>query len=229
MTSPNRVTRIAAPLRQQVADGLRDAIQAGEYAPGTRLVEGPLCVRFDVSRTVVREALRQLEAEGLVQVEANRGPVVVTLTEHDVASLYQVRGSLEGLAGALFATEATAGECAELRRRLGGLEEILPAGTLGDRLQAKDDFYDALLEGTHNEVLRHMVESIHGRTRLFRGFSLQAPGRIAESLAELRTITAAAAIARDAAAAKAACEQHIVRSGELAMQEFTRRSKAERA
>jgi DNA-binding GntR family transcriptional regulator len=101
------VRREAAPLRSQVVDLLRRAIVGAEFAPGERLTERVLCERFAVSRTVVREALRQLESEGLVTTVPQRGPVVAVLSAADAASLYEVRALLEALAGRAFAERAT--------------------------------------------------------------------------------------------------------------------------
>lgn len=229
MTEGTRIKRVAAPLRHQVAEGLRDDIHEGHFLPGQRLVEGQLCDRYGVSRTVVREALRQLETEGLIQVEPNRGPVVAVLTEQDVEDLYRVRSSLEGLAGELFAEFAMPDECEALVREFGHLEKVLDDGSLKDQVKAKDRFYDSLLAGTHNAVLQTMVESIHGRTRLFRSYSLQSPGRSKESIIELRKVTDAAAVERDPAAARAACQNHITRAGELALETIRQRDAAEAA
>src|SRR5690606_33651296 len=93
-----RIRRHDASLSGQIVDSLRRAIIAGELAPGARLVERDLCDRFAVSRGSVREALRQLAAEGLVRHELHRGPTVEVIDELDVADLYRVRGCLEGLA-----------------------------------------------------------------------------------------------------------------------------------
>lgn len=224
MTEGIRIKRVAAPLRHQVAEALRDDIHEGHFIPGQRLVESQLCDRYGVSRTVVREALRQLESEGLIQVEPNRGPVVVILTEQDVEDLYRVRGSLEGLAGEQFAEVATVEECEALIREHRRLEAALKDGSLKDQVKAKDEFYDSLLAGAHNAVLASMVESIHSRTRLFRSLSLQAPGRPQESVVELQEITTAAAVNRDPNAARAACQQHITRAGELALETIRRQN-----
>src|SRR5690606_29398756 len=94
---------------------LRRAIIAGELAPGSRLVERDLCDRFAVSRGPVREALRQLSAEGLIRHEPHRGPTVETISELDVCDLYRVRGCIEGLAGETFALRATDEDVARLR------------------------------------------------------------------------------------------------------------------
>ncbi|WP_313815568.1 GntR family transcriptional regulator [Citricoccus sp.] len=227
MTEATRIKRVAAPLRHQVAEGLRDDIHEGHFTPGQRLVENQLCERYGVSRTVVREALRQLESEGLIQVEPNRGPVVVVLTEQDVEDLYRVRSSLEGLAGELFAEAATSGECEALINAHRHLETTLRTGALKEQVKAKDEFYESLLTGTHNAVLQSMVESIHGRTRLFRSLSLQAPGRPQESIIELQEVTDAAAVQRNPAAARAACQVHITRAGELALETLRQKDATE--
>ena len=95
--------REAAPLRVKAVNALRSKIVAGEYGPRVRLTEKNLEEDLGVSRTVVREALRQLESEQLISIEPNIGPSVRELTFDDVVNLYQVRGVLEGAAGGLAA------------------------------------------------------------------------------------------------------------------------------
>ncbi len=211
-----RVHREAAPLRTQVVGLLRDAIVGAEYAPGERLIERALCERFDVSRTVVREALRQLESEGLVDMVAHRGPVVATLTAVDAASLYEVREVLEALAGRSFAERATAAQKATLKRRMKAFEAALDRGGLPAILAAKDAFYDALLDGAGNEVVRATLLGVHARTSMLRGMTLQAPGRSVHTRQELREITEAAT-SGDPVAAWAACERHVRSAAAVAM------------
>jgi GntR family transcriptional regulator, trigonelline degradation regulator len=86
-----------AALRDQVVGNLRDAIINGQFAPGARLVERQMCELLGVSRTLVREALRQLEAEGWVRILPYRGPVVASMTPEEVRDLYEVRSALEGI------------------------------------------------------------------------------------------------------------------------------------
>src|SRR5690606_4359359 len=96
-----RVASVAAPVRRQVAKVLREAITSGRFAPGQRLIEKDLCELLGVSRPSVREALRELESEGLIEIIPNRGPLVKRLTAADAASVYQVRAALEALAARL--------------------------------------------------------------------------------------------------------------------------------
>jgi DNA-binding GntR family transcriptional regulator len=162
-----------------------------------------------VSRTVVREALRQLESEGLVTTVPQRGPVVAVLSAADAASLYEVRAVLEALAGRAFAERATPPQRDALRAALAAVEALLDGGgPLVDVLAAKDRFYDALLDGAHNEVARAALRGVHARTSLLRGLTLRAAGRPAQTRRELRAI-ADAAVSGDGSAAWHACEDHV--------------------
>jgi DNA-binding GntR family transcriptional regulator len=206
-----QVIRSAAPLRMQVVQLLRDAIVTGEFEPGQRLVEAPLCERFGVSRTVIREAIRQLESEGLVTSVANHGPVVTQLGLDDIEALYEVRAALEGLAGARFATRAAPGQTRQLRQALAQVKHAFEGQEPRQRLRAKDSFYDVLLEGAGNAVIESTLRGIHARVQLLRGLSMQAPNRAVESVAELAEIVAAAE-AHDEARTRAACEEHVMRA-----------------
>src|SRR5277367_656435 len=92
------IERSAAPLRRQVLEELRSSIISGRLLPGARLIERELIAMMGVSRTVIREALRQLEAEGLVSNIPNKGPIVRELTIEEAKDLYAIRAVLEGLA-----------------------------------------------------------------------------------------------------------------------------------
>lgn len=207
--APTAIKRIAAPLRQEVVEALRRAIVTNQYSAGARLIEAELCARFDVSRTVIREALRQLETEGLVAMVPNRGPEVATLTLRDAESLYEVRGALEALAGGLFAERATGEHCSALVAALNDCKSTVGLSDIVTQLRAKDAYYDVLLDGAGNEEIRRMLKLVHARTQLLRGYSLSSPGRESQTIAELEQITAAAAIHRDPSATRVACEEHV--------------------
>ena len=120
-----RVHRIAAPLRHSVTESIRNAIAAGVFKAGARLPERDLCAMTGVSRTLVREALRQLESEGLINVVAHRGPVVSRVTPEQAEGIYQVRIELEGLASQLFAERASEVQRLALTEGLRGGEKVL--------------------------------------------------------------------------------------------------------
>jgi GntR family transcriptional regulator, trigonelline degradation regulator len=173
-----------------------------------------------VSRTVVREALRQLEADGLVTIIPNRGPVVATLTRDDAAQLYEAREALEALAGRLFTLRATPEQLDGLQESLAAIEvafarEDDPAGWI----KAKDDFYELLLEGSGNAAVAGLLRTIQYRVRLLRGVSLAHPGRRAESARELRSVVDAIAD-RDGDRVEDLLKQHVQNAGAAAFDEL---------
>jgi DNA-binding GntR family transcriptional regulator len=218
------VQHIAAPLRQQVVQLLRQDILDTTLPPGSRLRENDLCQRYGVSRTVIREALRQLESECLITMLPNRGPIVTVLTAKDIESLYEVRGRLEGLAGEAFARRASADDAAALITHLEQMEIRYVHGSLEERGAAKDEFYDLLIRGADNKVLESSLRGLHTRIGIFRHYAFVDPKRVAISMQEVRRIVDAAAVRRDPDLARQACEEHIRRAGELAIIEYEHRT-----
>jgi GntR family transcriptional regulator, trigonelline degradation regulator len=207
---------VAAPLRKQVIRRLHDAIVGLEYAPGERLVERELCERYGVSRTVIREALRHLEAEGLVSLVANRGPVVSSTSYEDARALYEVRAALESLAARFAAERGTRAQKKRIARSLERVAAAYEKGVLIDQLSAKDDFYREICESASNPVIASMLSNIQARVQVLRGLSLQVPGRSAESLAELEELVAA--IDRgDADTAADLATKHVERAATIAL------------
>jgi DNA-binding GntR family transcriptional regulator len=211
------VVRAVAHVRQQVLHNLRRAIFEGRYRPGDRLIERELCDLTGVSRTSIREALRQLEAEGLIENVPNRGPVVRTLTADEAEDLYQVRALLEGLAGRLFAQRATETQIDQLRGALNNFEAALAAGESGAVVQAPDrPFYEVMSRGCGNQTVYSVLQSLHNRIVLLRATTLVQPGRPHDTIAELRRIVDAIE-RRDADGAWQACVDHVERAAEVAL------------
>lgn len=203
-----RVVRVAAPLRQQATDLLRGAIARGEFGPGDRLVERELCEMLGVSRPLVREAIRQLEAEGLVRHLPQRGIEVITLTAEEARQIYEVRLGLEGIAAAGFVQFANA---AQRRKLASAAEAVAAAGAQGEPAKVqveKSRFYATLLEGCGNPVLASVLASMQGRISLLRGTSLSEPGRLPDTVREIHNVHAAIAVG-DPAAARAKMDEHI--------------------
>lgn len=220
---PSKIERHAAPLRQQVVQNLSNDILNGELAPGERLLENALCESYGVSRTVVREALRQLESESLITMLPGRGPIVTVLSKHDIQSLYEVRRVLEGLVGELFARNASDDQAADLIALLERMETSYLHGTVGSRELSKAEFYDRLLDGAGNPVLASNLRGIHTRIGLFRRYAFLDEHRVALSMEELRLIVHEAAAVRNPERARQHCEQHIQLAGELAVLEYNKR------
>jgi DNA-binding GntR family transcriptional regulator len=187
-----RIQRSAAPLRRDVVDALRTAIIEGRLAPGARLTERELIEMTGVSRTVIREALRQLESEGVIETIPNKGPIVRKLTRDEAKDLYLIRSVLEGLAARMFVANATREDIAALKR---ALDETAIAYRDGDPeivLNAKNRFYDILFRGAGSETLSSMIATLHARIWRWRALGLGHPrrsrGRSKEAVKGLRDL-----------------------------------------
>ena len=171
------VPRSAAPLRRQVLDELRQSIIAGRLQPGARLVERELIAMMGVSRTVIREALRQLESEGLVAIVPNKGPIVRELTRDEARDLYSIRAVLEGLAARLFVENASELSIGRLERELRSTEQAYADGDSEQILAAKNRFYEILLERSGQR------DAFLDAWRVARSYLALASGRNKPSLA----------------------------------------------
>jgi DNA-binding GntR family transcriptional regulator len=174
------ILKQAAPLRQRVLDQLRQSIIAGRLNPGERLVERELISMMGVSRTVVREALRQLESEGLITIIPNKGPVVRELTLEEARDLYSIRAVLEGLAARLFVENASEEQIAKLERELLRVSQAYESGNTETILESKNDFYDALFTGAGSDTLSSMIGMLHGRIWRWRAMGLSHPQKSQE-------------------------------------------------
>lgn len=195
-------------LRDQVASQLRASIIEGTLRPGTRLVERELCEQMGVSRPSVREAMRQLENEGLITNLPNRGPIVVVVSPKAAADIYQVRSAIEGLAARLFARNASEQAMAEIRRCCRELLELPKKAPALEYLALKDKFYSILLEGTGNEMLAHLGGMALRRFYQLRNISVAKTDRADESRNEIKKLVDAL-VARNEDAAARACIEHI--------------------
>lgn len=206
----SRIGRVAAPLRTQVLDVLREAILTSRFAPGQRLIERELIDLTGVSRTTIREVLRELAAEGLVRTIPQKGAVVVALSPEEAAELYEIREVLEGHLVKRFAERAPDASVVALRTAFTQLEDVVGrGGSTVSVLAAKDALYEVLLEGVGNNALRASLMQLHARVNLLRGASLSAdPARPAQSVAELRRMVQAVE-ARDATGAAEAMVEHV--------------------
>lgn len=202
------------PIRDQIAGILRSAIVSLEFAPGQLLVERNLCELTQASRPSVREALRQLEAEGLVESQNGRGTIVRVISAEEAAQVYEVRAELEGLAARLFTERATADQSEELRSALRELATAI-RGEMSSKqiLAAQADFYRVLFEGSGNPFLERTVQGMQVRIAQLRATTLAVPGRAAASLEEFEQIFDRISAA-DAEGARQAAVEHVHRAGE---------------
>jgi DNA-binding GntR family transcriptional regulator len=224
----SRVSAVAAPIRSQVVEMLRTAITRGQFAPGERLVETDLCDLMGVSRPSLREALRQLESEGLVVTVPNRGPTVSLLSAQDVASIYEVRGALEALAAQLFAATASEAEVEELDRTVDDLERAYQSEDLEKIVVAKQRFYDVLLAGSGNSMLPSLLRTMNARVTQLRRVSLSLPQRGTVSLREIRAVVRAIK-RRDPDGAFKASLHHVKEASKVALRSLQPESSQKRS
>jgi DNA-binding GntR family transcriptional regulator len=211
-----QVQTVAAPVRQQVFDAIREAIVTAQFRPGQRLVEKDLCEMLGVSRPSVREALRQLESEGLIQTIPNRGPVVAKLSRSEAISIYQVRGALEALAARLFVENAGKKSLQDLEAAFGDLKKAVEAGDVQQALAIKDRFYAVLFEGAGNSIITGILRTMNARITFMRRVSLSSPQRWPAMLKEMRAVLTAIK-AGDGEAAHAASLLHVQKAAEVAV------------
>ncbi len=211
-----RIPRQAATLRLLVEDRIREAIASGHFRPGQRLIERELCEQIGVGRTSVREALRQLEAEGLVVTVPHRGPEVSSINFDEARQLYDVRALLEGFAGRAFAEQGSQEAVTELKQAVGGFRLAAHNRDRAQLVAAKTRFYSVLMEGAGNVFVKQSLTMLHNRITLLRFTSMTQQGRLDDSVAEIEAIYEAIA-ARDGVRAEQACKHHIAMAAKVAL------------
>jgi DNA-binding GntR family transcriptional regulator len=175
-------------VRAIVARKLREAIMSGNLKPGQRLVERELCEMMGVSRPSIREALRLLEADGLVNTVPHRGPMVSTISLEEARQLYAARAVLEGFAGRECARLHDPAVVRKIGEALGRLKIALTESDMIAVLEAKTDFYAALIGGCRNAFIERMLKPLHDRITLLRITSMSHPKRVNKSLREVTAI-----------------------------------------
>jgi DNA-binding GntR family transcriptional regulator len=202
-------------VREQVEARLRQAIVSGHFAPGARLVEREICHLLGVSRTSLREALRQLEGDGLVTNIPHKGIIVAAVTSEEVEEIYEVRAVIEGLAGRRCAERLTPTLGKALTTAMEQIEETLRADNLVALAAAKEQFYHVMLSGCGNHTAGVLLRSLHNRIASLHVLTLAQPGRAEASVAEIHQIFSAI-LATDGPAAYHACIAHVQKAAQVA-------------
>ncbi|MGB1234372.1 MAG: GntR family transcriptional regulator [Planktomarina sp.] len=203
-----KVDQAPQTLRDIVQDRMRTAILEGHFAPGERLVERPLCEQLGVSRTVIREAIRFLEAEGLVDIISNRGPIVATLNWHQAQQIYDIRRQLEGSAVAACAAKPDADFNHDLTQALHGIKATLNDNTWSDLLHATTHFYAVIFNHADHSIAWDIVQRLNGRISRLRALTIADKTRPRTGFSHMSAIHAAT-IGHDPSAARTAVEAHI--------------------
>jgi GntR family transcriptional regulator, trigonelline degradation regulator len=211
-----RIDRSAKTLREQTVERLRDAILNFQFKVGERLVERSLCEKLCVSRTVVREALRHLEAEGLVETLPQQGPAVAKPDINQAAQVYEIRAILEAEAARTAAQMADPSDVARLTAANTAIQAAFANGTIRDVLKATTAFYELLFTIAGKSVAWQLVQSLNARINYLRAMTISQPNRAADANAEMIRIIEAIA-RRDGKAAAKASFDHVEKVKRLAM------------
>ena len=193
---------------ERLSEEIADSILSGEYPPGFHLEEGRLAERHRVSRTPVREALRNLSASGLIEVRPRRGAVVASATSAQLETLFGAMAEIEATCARLAAMSMTPIE----RRRLQTMHDAMGALAAADDREgytaANVTFHTEIYAGAHNAVLADFARGLRRRLAPFRRAQFRTEGRVARSHAEHARVVAAI-LACDVAAAHAAMFHHM--------------------
>ncbi|WP_395541259.1 GntR family transcriptional regulator [Neotabrizicola sp. sgz301269] len=210
-----RIDHAPMTLRELVVGRLRDAIIAGRFPGGARLVERTLCDQLGVSRSVVREAIRYLEAEGLVETLPRGGPVVARLDWPQARQIYDIRRLLEADAAAACAARADATVDRQLRAALADLKKAFASAKPEALLPATTRFYEVIFTAAGHEIAWEIVCRLNSRISRLRAMTLATTNRSTSGSAHMQRICEAIC-ARDPAAAAAAVNAHLSDAAELA-------------
>lgn len=179
----NSVERVRRHLARQI-------IQGG-LRPGARLVEQEICRRVGLSRSPVREALRLLAAEGLVELHARRGARVRQISRKEVEDLFQVFEELEVLASRLAASRLTAGAVIRLAALLGRMRQAARRGNVRQYFRLNAALHEIIYRAGGNEKLAQLLLNLGQQVTRLRYLALSTPGRLARSVAEHQALLAA--------------------------------------
>lgn len=210
-----RIDHSPTTLRELAVDRLRGAIITGRFAGGYRLVERTLCDQLGVSRSVVREAIRYLEAEGLVESQNRSGPVVATLDWPRARQVYDIRRLLEADAAEACARLADEHTKAQLRTALSDLDAAFTDAAPHRLYAATTAFYGVIFHAAGQAIAWEIVQRLNGRISRLRALTLATRNRRTSGPAHMARICAAIC-ANDPEAAGDAVRAHLRDAAEIA-------------
>ena len=175
-------------LREKILETIRDAILKGSLKPGERVSEPELAERFGISRTPIREAFRQLESEGYLEVIPRKGAVVASLSERDVIEFYAIKSILEGHAARIAAERMTERDLERLETINTKLQQIAADGDIKSFFRVHNEFHELFIKASGNDKLIELINQLVLKFNRLRLASLAQPGRMDISVQEHRKI-----------------------------------------
>lgn len=205
-------------LRQDVLEALRAAILTEEISPGSRLLEADIAEQMGTSRAPVREAILQLEQEGLIEVFPHRGAVVVGVQDEEIDAIYQLRALIESKAIARACKAATDDDLGRLEALVSDMFGALERGDIGEVAEIDLRFHGAIVDFAEFGLLKRIWASLDGLVRLRSYQALDRPGRAAQYFLEQSIASHSALVdairERDPEQAAAVVSQHILEVAE---------------
>ncbi len=214
------------PLRDVIFDTLRQAIIVGELKPGERLMEVQLAEKMGVSRTPVREAIRKLELEGLVEMLPRKGAHVADLSVKDIMDVLEVRATLDGLASSLSASRINDDEIKELRHLLDQFINYVEKENLQGSIKKDVEFHDVIYRSSRNDKLIQISNNLREQIQRFRVIYIKDYSSTKELIREHNVIYEAIT-GRDPEAAMRAAQSHIKHQEEAIIRSVKRNNMIE--
>jgi DNA-binding GntR family transcriptional regulator len=196
-------------IQQAVADAVRSRIIAGELQAGIRIDQDALAAEFSVSRMPIREALRQLGAEGFVTIVPHRGAIVTALSPTEVEEIYEIRAALEGVAARQACWELTADDLDALRAVLAAMRH---EGEIDRWVALNAEFHDTINQSSQRPRLLELIQRFREQSQPYIRLYVQRLHKSAQARREHRAILDALAD-RDPERAEAAVREHLMNTG----------------
>jgi len=201
-------------LRQEVLTALRTAILANEITAGSRILEAEVADQMGVSRAPVREAIRHLEQEGLVEIFPNRGAVVVGLPEAEIDAIYELRAVIESRAIAAASSVVEEADLSRLDELIAGMGKAIKAHEIEKAADLDLEFHGLIVEWSGMTLLRHIWSGLDGLVRVRSYQALDRPGATAKYFLKnaetSHTVLVAALREGDPEAAAVLARQHVL-------------------
>ena len=216
-----------AALHEQVAQRLRQMLVEGRIAPGAKLNERELAELLAVSRTPLREAIKMLAAEGLVELLPNRGAIAVSLTEADVLNTFEVMAGLEGMAGELAAQRITAAELAEIQAMQFEMMAAYTRKDLSAYYGINSRIHASISAAAKNPVLSTVYNQVNARLQALRFRSNQDGEKWKRAVKEHEKMIEALA-AHDGAGMREVLQQHLRNKRDVVLEQLREAAKTQR-
>lgn len=189
--------------QQELRAWLENEVLDGRLKPGDRIDEQEVCARFGVSRTPVREALLQLASLDLIEFRPRYGAIVKQMSVKEIAAMWEVLTSLEGLAAGLAARRMTAGERAALATIHDESEPHVETGSISEYDAANRSFHETIYAGCRNEYLANQTKTIRRRLESYRRYPFKRAGGLERSYTGHQAVVDSINVGDDVAAAEA--------------------------